>query len=76
MDMNASESILLDKRNRLCRLVRTQILAPTGAQGMLLSVCPSVCAAQTCLEPSIFIFLGQRALRGHSENTQRAQREQ
>ena len=37
------------------------ILAPKGAQGVTLSVCPSVRLsvrpAQTCLEVSIFIFL-------------------
>ena len=38
-------------------------------------VCPSVCPAQVCLEQSIFIFLGQRAIRAlkkQSESTQKA----
>ena len=45
------------------------------------NVCVSVCPAQSALEQSIFIFLGQRALRAlgrefreHSENEQRALR--
>ena len=46
-------------------------LAQTGAQGVTLSVRLSVCAAQTCLEHSIFILLGQRALREQS-SSQRA----
>ena len=48
------------------------ILAPPGAQGMLMSVCPSVCSAQSALEQSIFIILGQRAVREQSESNQRA----
>ena len=46
-------------------------LAPTGAQEMLMFVC----SVQTCLEQSIFIFLGQRAIE-HSENTQTTVKEQ
>ena len=37
-----------------------------------MSLCVSVCAAEICLKQSIFIFLGQRALREHSECNQRA----
>ena len=57
-------------------------LAPTGAQEVTLSICPSVPTMKSWLEQSIFIFLGQRdikqskntqgALREHSESTQRA----
>ena len=38
-------------------------LAPTGAQGVTMSVRPFVCAGQSCIEQSIFIFLGQRSIR-------------
>ena len=38
-------------------------LAPIGAQGVTMSVCLS----STSLEQSIFIFLGQRSIREHSE---------
>ena len=43
---------------------------------MLMSVCLSVCLClcQTCLEQSIFIFLGQRALREPSEHSESNQR--
>ena len=40
-------------------------LDPSGAQGVTLFVRLSVRAGQVCLEQSIFIFLGQRALREH-----------
>ena len=52
------------------------LLAPTGAQGVTLSVClsvrPSVCVGQFCLEQSIFIFLREsnQAVREHSESNQ------
>ena len=36
------------------------------------SQCLSVCPAQVCLEQTIFIFLGQRALRKQSKSNQRA----
>ena len=68
--------------NQRTSLGNTIFLAPTGAQGMLMCVCPSLRPAQSALEQSIFIFLGQRALREqaksnqalreHSEGTQRA----
>ena len=45
-------------------------LAPTRAQGMLISVC----MYQTCLEQSIFIFLGQSALGGPSEHLESSKR--
>ena len=41
----------------------TQLLAPTGAQEMLMFVR----SVQTCLEQSIFIFLGQRSIRAVRE---------
>ena len=40
-----------------------KFLAPTGAQEVLILVRPFVRSVQTCLEQSIFIFLGQIALR-------------
>ena len=40
-----------------------------------MSVHSSVRSVQTCLEQSIFIFLGQRELREHSESTQRTLKE-
>ena len=46
-------------------------LALTGAQAVLISVCPG----QTCLGQSIFNFLTQRTLKEHSDNNQRAIRE-
>ena len=39
---------------------------------MLIYVRMYVRPVQVCLEQSIFIFLGQRAVREHSENTRRA----
>ena len=50
--------------------VAFQFLAPIGAQWMLMSVCMSVCAALTCLEQSIFKFLGQRSLKEQSEQSE------
>ena len=47
----------------------SSFLAPTGAQGVTLSVCLSVRPASVCLEQSIFIFQGQRAIREQSEST-------
>ena len=46
-------------------------LAPTGSQEVTLSVRPSVPLVTSCLEQSIFIFLGQRALKEHSKSTQK-----
>ena len=51
-------------RVRECDSHKTLFLAPTGAQGMLMSVC----AAQSALEQSIFIF--------RLESTQKATKEQ
>ena len=47
-------------------------LAPTGAQGVTMSVRPSVRhnMLRNSLEQSIFIFLGPRAIREHSESNQ------
>ena len=53
-----------DDINLVLRIHRNYFLAPTGAQGMLMSVCQG----QVCLEQSIFIFLGQRAIKEHSES--------
>ena len=64
------------KQNLQFTLFHTALLfwAPSGAQGVTLSVRLSVRAGQGCLEQSIFIILGQRAikqsvraLREHSE---------
>ena len=43
-------------------------LAPTGAQEVTLCVCMSVRPAQVCQEQSIFILIGQRALRALREH--------
>ena len=45
-------------------------LAPTGAQGVTMCVCLTVRhnMLKTSLEQSIFIFLGQRAIREHLEH--------
>ena len=50
----------------------SQFLTPTQALGVTMSVCLSVRAAHTYLEQIIFIYLGQRAIREQSENSQRA----
>ena len=52
---------------------RNLFLAPIGAQGVTMSVCLSVRPAHYALEQSIFIFLGQRAIREQS-SSQRALR--
>ena len=44
-------------------------LAPIGAQGVTIWVRPFVRLVQTCLEQSIFIFLGQRAIKEHWEHS-------
>ena len=45
-------------------------LAPTGAQEMLIFIHMFVRSVQVCLKQSIFIFLGQQALREQSESNQ------
>ena len=54
-------------------------MAPTEAQGVTMCVRPFVRSVQICLEQSILIFLGQRAIRAHrdhSKSNQRTLREQ
>ena len=53
----------------------SQFLTPKRALGVTMSVCLSVRAAHTYLEQIIFIYLGQRAIREQSENSQRTVRE-
>ena len=53
-------------RVRIILFCKAKCLAPTGAQEMLISVRPF----QVCLEQSIFIFLGQRAIRALREKSE------
>ena len=60
-------SQLLDPKLHFLRKNHFRIVfVPTVAQGVTLSVCLSIRAGQVCLNQSIFIFLGQRAIREHS----------
>ena len=55
---------------QVIRIPTCLFLAPTGALEMLIFVCLSVCPVKSCLEQSIFIYLGQRALRVHSDHSE------